>query len=129
MSNIQEAYVEETPLPVVDDIKEQSTTVEDILNNVPKEVLESYIRSKELTLDADELNQLRYLEVLSEDVLLSIGRLEAEKAELLAKLNVLSREKSQCVREIGLRHKIPQNSNWHVDLNGGKINIKDEPTE
>lgn len=129
--NIQTAYVEDTPLRVLDE--ENSNTdkpdIDAVLKNLSPDIITEYLKRRDSVLDTQEVEGLKYLEALSEDILYNIGLLDYEKHQLFNKLNEIQVEKTNLLREIGIRHKVPHDARWTVNLNEGKIEIKDEPSK
>ncbi len=72
----------------------------------------------------EEVRQLQIAELTLVDLQRKIGQLEIDKSFLLDQAHIMEQKKAEFLKEMGINHGIPRNTNWIVDLDTGEIKIK-----
>lgn len=95
-------------------------------SNLLNSISENIDKLKDKKATQTELQQLQMAELTLMDLQRKIGKLEIEKSFALEQVRVLEEKKADYLREMGISHSIPRNTNWVVDLDTGDILIKDK---
>lgn len=77
----------------------------------------------------EEVNELKMQEYALQEALRRLGQLEMQKSELVQQVKAFQQKQAAFLAEIGKKYRVEPNSNWVVDLDTGKIVIKERLPE